>query len=199
MKLSLRNSNIPGEAETKRVVEGSRACARRRGSELGGQHGVGCRLLRAPVGFDSYRYDVVLVQGLLDNGGDRLPVGFEEAARLRDVALYNPDLVGLVLRHPGHVLGHQDRLVTLEEDQLCLGPLRGPGSRESHHPALLRVLQACYLTLQLLDLTLQQHVPGEEPDHEQGGRAQREVLDAQELSYRGEPGPGPCGRTLRLG
>jgi hypothetical protein len=28
---------------------------------------------------------------------------------------------------------------------------------------------------------------------------QREILDAQELSYPGEPGPGPCGRTLRLG
>jgi hypothetical protein len=43
---------------------------------------------------------------------------------------------------------------------------------------------------------LQHHVPGEQPDHEQGSGAQREVPDAQKLSYAGEPRPGTGGGVV---
>src|SRR5215213_10290574 len=68
------------------------------GSDFAHQHWIGRRLLRAAS-------------------------GLEEATRLGGVALYDPNLVGLALRHGGHVLGHQYRPIAFEGDQLRPGSL----------------------------------------------------------------------------
>ena len=79
------------------------------------------------------------------------------------------------------VFGHQDRPVVLEDHHLRVGLLRVAGSLERDHPALRRVLQVGDLAVEVLYLPLQQHVPGEEPDDEQGSRPERQVLETEEL------------------
>src|SRR5215210_8465241 len=111
------------------------------GSEFCHHHRFGGRLRGASLGLDGYCYGVGPFQRLLDDGGDRVPFGVEEAARLGLVALDDPDLVGPVLGRLGKVLGHQDPVVVLQHHHLRLGLLRGSGSLERDHPALLlRVL-----------------------------------------------------------
>src|SRR5215210_9116880 len=96
------------------------------GFYLAHQYWIGRRLLRAALGLDRHRHGVGPFHGFFDHGRDRVPSGLEEAAWLRGVALYDPDLVGLALWHRGHVLGHQHRPIALERDYLCPGSLPCP-------------------------------------------------------------------------
>src|SRR5215212_1343636 len=106
--------NIPGYAQTKRSAEGRALGPPAEGeSEFCYHHRFGSRLRGTSLGLDGYRYGVGPFQRLLDDGGDRLPFGAEEATRLGLVAIDDPDLVCPVLGRLGKVLGHQDPVVIL--------------------------------------------------------------------------------------
>src|SRR5215210_8436286 len=96
------------------------------GSDFAHQHWIGRWLLRAALGLDRHRHGVGPFHGVLDHGRDRVTFGLEETTRLGGVALYDPNLVGLALRHGGHVLGHQYRPIAFEGDQLRPGSLLCP-------------------------------------------------------------------------
>src|SRR3712207_5278524 len=113
---------------------------------------------------------------MLDDCCNRLLPGLEEAARFRDVILYDPDLVGLILGYGRHILYYQYRPISLEGDQLSSGSLFCPRAPQVDHlGSLWLALQALNAALQVLHLPLQEHVPGEEADHEQGRRPEGEA------------------------
>src|SRR5215218_3146875 len=144
------------------------------GSDFAHQHWIGRRLLGAALGLDRHRHGVGPFHGVLDHDRDRVPFGLEEAAWLRSIALYYPDLVGLALRCGGHVLGHQYRpIAPLKGNQLRLYPLLRPRSPERDHLGTLGLvlglaLEALNAALQIAHLSLQEHAPGEQADREYG-------------------------------
>src|SRR5215218_6515803 len=152
--------------------------------EFGCQHGICGRLRRTAFGLDAHRYGVSPSQGSIYDGRDRVILGLEEAARLRDVIYYDPDLEGLLLGYRGHVLGHKDCPLVPEDNHLHVRSVRCLGALQRDHPALLLgCLEVLDPALQVADLLMQEHVPGEEADNEQGCRSEREVSDAQILSH----------------
>src|SRR5215203_2452588 len=165
------------------------------------QHGIGRGLLGAALGLDRHRHGVGPFHGVLDHGSDRVPFGLEEAAWLRSIALYYPDLVGLALRCGGHVLGHQYRPIALEGNQLRLYPLLRPRSPERDHLGTLGLvlglaLEAPNAALQIPHLSLQEHAPGEQADREHGRGSKGEVAGTHGLPQPAQPRPALAGTGL---